>query len=49
MAHFKARIKERGRDHILTPQLIGDFTRDYAEDWFGVHEPDVEWYEIVEL
>lgn len=48
MKLFKLRIKERGCDTILTPELAGDFTREYAEQWFGVHDPDVEWYEIEE-
>lgn len=49
MKHYKAQIKECGRDHILTPELIGDKTIQEAEEWFGVHDPDVEWYKIEEV
>lgn len=51
MRHFTARIKEKGNLHILTPEYMGDdnTTVEYLEKFWGVHEEDVEWYEIIEI
>lgn len=51
MRYFKARIKEIGQPHILTPEFLGDdyITIEYLEKFWGVHEKDVEWYEIIEI
>lgn len=48
MKIFKAKIKERNNDHILTPEYWGDdfTTIDFVESYWGVHDDDVEWYEI---
>lgn len=49
MKKFSVRIKEKN-GAILTPVYIGDdsTTIEFVEDFFGVHEPDVEDYEIKE-
>lgn len=51
MKRFKAKIKERGSDHYLTPSYTGsdETTIEFLEEFWGVHEPDVESYEIVEI
>ncbi len=51
MRHFKARIKERGRDTVLTPEYLGDDNTDkvFLIKFWGLEEPDVEWYEIEEV
>lgn len=46
MKTWKARIKEYGNDHILTPSVTGEVDRDYVIKWFGLDQPDVEWYEL---
>ena len=46
MKHYKVQIKERGNESILTPEYIGDVDMAYVENWFGVHNDDVEWYKI---
>jgi hypothetical protein len=46
MAKFNLQIKEKGHDSILTPSYEGDVDRAFVEDFFGVHNPDVEWYKI---
>lgn len=50
MKIFKAKIKEKGKETILTSEL---WTHNYvtiadAEKHWGVHNDDVEWYEITE-
>lgn len=47
--HWKIRVKERGSDHILTPEYIGYSDREEMIDFFGLENPDVEWYEIEEV
>ena len=47
MKHFKAIIKERGKDgkvHVLHPEFIGNATREELVAFWGLNEPDVlEW------
>ena len=49
MKHWKAEIKEVGNDHILTPELHGDFDREYCIKFWGLEEADVEWYKLYEI
>ena len=51
MRHFEAKIKEKGNSCILTPEYWGDdnTTVEYLEAFWGVHEADVEWHEIIEI
>lgn len=50
MKIFKAKIKEKDNEHILTPELWTDdyHTIEDAEKHWGVHNDDVEWYEMTE-
>lgn len=50
MKRFNAQIKEVGNDSILTPEYVGDdtITKEYLEDFWGLHNPDVEWFKITE-
>ena len=47
MKHFKATIKEKGMDGVirtLRPEFVGDVTKEYLIELFGLNNPDVlEW------
>ncbi len=47
--HWKIRLKERTAGHILTPEYIGYSDREEVIKFFGLENPDVEWYEIEEV
>ena len=49
MRHWKVQIKECGNNHILTPELVGDYDEQYCIEFFGLDEPDVEWYKLEEV
>ncbi len=44
--HFKITIKEYGREKPIKTSFIGDRDRKYIIDFFGLEQPDVEWYKI---
>lgn len=46
MKGWRARIKEVGNPHLLTPELYGDFDEEYAIKFWGLNQPDVEWYKL---
>ena len=50
MKKWKARIKEKGTDHILTPEYLwfncGEKTREEIIEFWGLENEDVEWYEL---
>lgn len=46
--HFKIRAKERTTGQIVTPEYIGFKTDSEIIEFFGLEEPDIEWYEIIE-
>lgn len=46
MKTWKATIKERGRNHLLTPTYIGNVDREFLINFWGLKEPDVEWYKL---
>lgn len=48
MKRYRAEIKEVGNDHVLTPSYVGDADIKYLEDFWGCHNPDVEWFRIYE-
>ena len=50
MKTYKATIKERGRDGVLTPTYTTseDVSRKFLIDFWGLNEPDVEWWRIEE-
>ena len=43
---FNVQVKEKGKDGILTPSYTGDVDREFVINFFGLREPDVEWYKI---
>lgn len=47
MKHWKITIKERG-GALLTPESYGEQTREDIVSFYGLDEPDVEWYRIEE-
>lgn len=52
MKRFKATIKEKGADGIirhLHPEFVGDVTKEYLIDFWGLNNPDVLEWEINEL
>lgn len=50
MKTWKAKIKERGNSHILTPEYSwfdsGGKTRQEIIEFWGLENDDVEWYEL---
>lgn len=50
MKTWKAKIKERNNDHILTPEYsffnCGEKTRKDMIPFWGLDNDDVEWYEL---
>ena len=50
MKTWKAKIKEKGNDHILTPEYSwfdsGEKTRQEIIEFCGLENDDVEWYEL---
>ena len=47
MKHFKATIKEQGKDGVVRhvfPEFVGNVTKEYLIDFWGLNNPDVlEW------
>ena len=48
MKTFNITIKEVGNPHLLHPSYTDDVDRNFIIEFFGLNEPDVEWYEIEE-
>ena len=46
---FKIITKEVGRDNPIETEYIGDVDRAYLIKFFGLREPDVEWFRIEEV
>ena len=44
--HWYAEIKEVGNDDVLKPEYVGDKSREEVIKWFGLDQPDVEWYKL---
>ena len=47
--HFKIITKELGREHPIKTEFVGDVDRAYLIKFFGLCEPDVEWFRIEEV
>lgn len=47
--HFKIRAKERTTGQIVMPEFIGYKSQNEVIEFFGLEEPDIEWYEITEV
>jgi len=49
---WQATIKEKGQPHPLKPTYTGDsndVTREFLIDFWGLEEPDVEWYKLEQI
>jgi hypothetical protein len=49
MRHWVCEIKEKGKEHTVSPELIGDYDEKYCVEFFGLKNPDVEWYKLREV
>lgn len=47
--HWKITVKERATGRIFTPEYIGYSDREEMIDFFGLENPDVEWYRLEEV
>ena len=44
MKHFRATIKEKGRNGVIRhvyPEFVGNVTKDFLIDFWGLNNPDV--------
>ena len=46
MKTWKVKIKEVGNDHIIETSYIGEVNGAEVVKWFGLDQPNVEWYEL---
>ena len=46
---FKIITKEVGREDPIETSFTGDVDREYLIKFFGLREPDVEWFKIEEI
>ena len=52
MKHFKATINEQGKDGVVRhvfPEFVGNVTKEYLIDFWGLNNPDVLEWNIEEL
>lgn len=47
--HFIITIKEFGNDKLLKTEYTGNIDHNGLIKFFGLHNPDVEWYIIEEV
>lgn len=47
--HFKIITKKVGWEHPIETEFSGDVDRAYLIKFFGLREPDVEWFHIEEV
>lgn len=45
---WKVEAKEKYSDSILCPELHGYYDKDDVIKFFGLDQPDIEWYRIIE-
>lgn len=46
---WRVKMKEKGNDTILTPEVWGEKTKEDVIAFFGLENEDVEWYQIIDL
>lgn len=46
---FKIITKEVGHEDPIETHFTGDVDKDYLIEFFGLKEPDVEWFKIEEV
>jgi len=51
MRHWVCKIKEVGNPKLVTPEILGDENtdEDYCIKFWGLENPDVEWYILKEV
>ncbi|MCM1075957.1 MAG: hypothetical protein NC411_01190 [Bacteroides sp.] len=49
MRHFIVQIREVGRSHIIESEYKGEIDRKGIIEFYGLKQPDVEWYNIIEV
>lgn len=47
--HWKVTIKEVAMKHSITTELHGYYDEDDVVDFYGLNQPDVEWYKMEEI
>ena len=47
--HYQITIKDAGLEKPIVTEYVGDIDRRKLVEFFGLKEPDVEWYQIKEL
>ena len=47
--HYVVTIKEIGHEKPVVTEFFGDIDRRKVVEFYGLEEPDVEWYRIEEL
>lgn len=46
---FKIITKEVGREKPIETHFTGDVDKNYLIEFFGLREPDVEWFKIQQI
>lgn len=46
MATYNITVKEVGNPRLLHPSYTGDVDEQFIIQFFGLKDPDVEWYKI---
>ena len=49
MRHWVCEIKEVGNPQTVKPELFGDYDEKDCVRWWGLKNPDVEWYKLMEV
>ena len=49
MKQYKITMKEVGTERPLESFYYGDVSREYLIDFYGLKQPDIEWYNIEEV
>lgn len=49
MKQYKITMKEVGNDRLLESFYYGDVSREYLVDFYGLNQPDIEWYDIEDI
>ena len=47
--HWRVEVKEKYSDAILKPELHRNYDYNDVISFFGLKEPDIEWYKITEI
>jgi hypothetical protein len=47
--HWRVTIKEKAMKHPITTELHGNYDEKDVVDFYGLKQPDVEWYKMENL